>query len=74
MGSLAANSWIEVNVKYIHAATTVMMPNFFTRSFWPNAELSRSRRRLGPDEAQEQQTSKHNRKQKGRRLSAPAKG
>ena len=37
---------------------------------WPNAELSRSRRRLRTHEAREQRMSEHPRKQKGRRLSA----
>ena len=38
----------------------------------PNAKLSRSRRGLGADETGEQRISHHDRKQKGRRLSAPA--
>jgi hypothetical protein len=39
----------------------------------PNAELSRNRRGLGADEAGEQRISHRDRKQKGRRLSAPVK-
>ena len=39
-----------------------------------NAELSRSRRRLGANEAGEQRIFHRNRKQKGRRLSAQAIG
>jgi len=39
-----------------------------------NVELSRSRRRLSIDEASEQRISQRDRKQKGGRLSATARG